>query len=452
MAFDFRNWGVISTSGNTQSETLQDGSVIGAPGMYTYQSATETLLDISSVDYFSPVGNTLSVGDFIYIQASDSAGLFHVLAVDFETGNLIIALLSGGGGGGIIGPLTSTPNSPALWNSLDGSTIKDGSPWLFVGADLSGGTNINVSGYVGAAAHIFKDTGSVHIIGVYAPSLTGDSIYFLPPSLPGQASMMFLTCNDTGFQSWGLPGVLPGTHNSFIGISSGSLGILGDDNTYMGWSSGAASTTASNNTAFGSQALDQLTTGSGNVCIGRRAGHLFTGSETNNVCVGSEGIVNLSNTIFLGEFGVHDTTYVAGILGNTATSPRMVTIDNSTGQLCEQAVPASAAFTPVTVTGATQALLNLGTYYVSSGVQTEFTMPLAPSPGDVYRITLINGSGSSFKVTPNTGQVIQVADGITSSGGYITSIGNGGSITIECIQAASDIFAVVAQTIAVDVV
>lgn len=78
MTFNPNNWAVISESGVIPSQTLQSGSVTGAPGLYTYQSATETLATISAANYFSPIGNILQVNDLIYVTGSNGQSWYIV--------------------------------------------------------------------------------------------------------------------------------------------------------------------------------------------------------------------------------------------------------------------------------------------------------------------------------------------------------------------------------------
>ncbi len=124
MAFNSANWGVISSSGNTQQRTLQDGTVIGAPGIYTYQSVLESVAVISAVDYFAPVDVNLAVGDLIYIIASDIAEWFNVLQVDVETRNVIIGLNPSIGD--VTGPAVAVDNAPVVWDGTTGKLIKVG--------------------------------------------------------------------------------------------------------------------------------------------------------------------------------------------------------------------------------------------------------------------------------------------------------------------------------------
>jgi len=78
MAFNPSNFGVISPTCIIPSQTLQSGSVLGSPGLYNYQSGSETLATIAAADYFESMGNVLYAGDVIFIKGSDGSGLYQV--------------------------------------------------------------------------------------------------------------------------------------------------------------------------------------------------------------------------------------------------------------------------------------------------------------------------------------------------------------------------------------
>jgi hypothetical protein len=144
MAFNSANWGVISSSGNTQTKTLQSGAVLGAPGIYTYQSATETINTISATDYFIPVGPNLAVNDLIYIVASDISEWFHVLQVDISLGTVIIGQTVGLGD--VTGPASATDNALVRFDGTTGKLIKNSIAILTNLGVLTGLTGLTSSG------------------------------------------------------------------------------------------------------------------------------------------------------------------------------------------------------------------------------------------------------------------------------------------------------------------
>ena len=121
MAFQASNWGIISSSGNTQI-TLQNGTVIGAPAIYTYQSPTDNTAAITAVDYFVTVDVNLAVGDLIFIIATDGSEWYNVLAVDVDTGNIVIGVSPSTGD--VTGPASSIDGQVAVFNGTTGKLLR----------------------------------------------------------------------------------------------------------------------------------------------------------------------------------------------------------------------------------------------------------------------------------------------------------------------------------------
>ena len=89
MAFNPVNWGTISSSGNTQAVTLQNGTRLGALGFFSYQS-TDLLALITAANYFAGNANILTVGDILLISGGDGSGLYTVATCTVgATGNTI---------------------------------------------------------------------------------------------------------------------------------------------------------------------------------------------------------------------------------------------------------------------------------------------------------------------------------------------------------------------------
>lgn len=92
-----------------------------------------------------------------------------------------------------------------------------------------------------------------------------------------------------------------GLQNVAVGSACLQTVTTGNLNVMMGTGSGGNLTTGGGNTGIGDGALGILTTGSGNTCIGNSAGDVYTGSESNNICIGQDtGVVGESNTIRIG--------------------------------------------------------------------------------------------------------------------------------------------------------
>lgn len=119
---------------------------------------------------------------------------------------------------------------------------------------------------------------------------------------------------------------------SYSGTTAGNHIFIGSLAGYlMGDASGA-------NIGIGFQTLYQLNTGGRNIALGVAAGQNFTGSESNNILVGSAGVIGDGNTIRIGTQGSgtsqQNTTFIAGIRGaTTGNNNAIAVLVDSAGQL-----------------------------------------------------------------------------------------------------------------------
>jgi hypothetical protein len=128
------------------------------------------------------------------------------------------------------------------------------------------------------------------------------------------------------------PGVA--IENTVVGNSALNAVTTGNNNTVFGFDAMLSATTASNNTAFGSDSLVGITTGSNNVSIGTSSGNALLTSESNNILIGSTGVVGDNNTIRIGSSGSgafqQNTAYFGGIYGTgTLNTAYVVTVDST---------------------------------------------------------------------------------------------------------------------------
>jgi hypothetical protein len=92
------------------------------------------------------------------------------------------------------------------------------------------------------------------------------------------------------------------------------------------------------NTAFGDSALFNNTTGLNNIAIGPLAANHVSGSNSNNIHIGTErastdsGTIRIGGNLSLGDSAAQTSFFVAGV-GGAAVSGAPVLIDTVTGQL-----------------------------------------------------------------------------------------------------------------------
>lgn len=131
-------------------------------------------------------------------------------------------------------------------------------------------------------------------------------------------------------------GLTTGELNVFVGTSAGSHVDVGEYNTIIGANAGATFL-GSGNTVVGGAAFTNAITANNNIIIGKFAGTNI--GLDSNIMIGNAGAAPLTdaNTIRIGTQGTgagqQNSCYIAGIVGVTASSPEIVTINSSTGQL-----------------------------------------------------------------------------------------------------------------------
>ena len=261
--------------------------------------------------------------------------------------------------------------------------------------------------------------------------------------------------------------VTDGSYNTMVGSGSGASGytasyctafgantltMITDDSYHAAFGVGALQNANDSqyNSAFGVNALNAVTSGGGNTgvgygagvtlqtgnyctLVGYMAGSAYTSTESNNVVLGSVGVVGESNVLRLGDAGSGsgqvNAAYIAGIYGNSPSSAQMVTI-NSSGQLGSQSIPSTGIVTLDGTSGSAT-----GSTITFSGGTTGLTLT-----GSGSTLTLggslanANLAHSSITVTAGTGLS---GGGTVSLGGSVTLNATGGSSPVVAIARAS---------------
>jgi len=90
MAFVLQNFARQSVGFNT-GETTVDSVIYGAPAIYTYRSASDSVATIAAANYFAGGVYQLSLGDLIWIKGSDAAGMYVIDAINRSAGTVTVA-------------------------------------------------------------------------------------------------------------------------------------------------------------------------------------------------------------------------------------------------------------------------------------------------------------------------------------------------------------------------
>jgi hypothetical protein len=123
------------------------------------------------------------------------------------------------------------------------------------------------------------------------------------------------------------------TGNGYLTLYNTGNGIY---NTASGASAMQDNSSGSYNTAVGSSALQANTTGNNNISIGFQAGISVTGTNSNNIDIGSEGsagdgTASDSGVIRIGTAGMQTSFFAAGVSGVGVSGAPVIV--NSSGQL-----------------------------------------------------------------------------------------------------------------------
>lgn len=102
-----------------------------------------------------------------------------------------------------------------------------------------------------------------------------------------------------------------GITNSFFGRSAGLSNTTGNGNSFFGTSAGSQTTTGLGNTFFGTTAGSTNITGSNNTLIGGGA-NVLAGDLSFATAIGSQAVVEASNSIVLGRSNGSDTVVIPG--------------------------------------------------------------------------------------------------------------------------------------------
>jgi hypothetical protein len=256
---------------------------------------------------------TLQVSGYCGIPYSVPTGPFGPEAFSL---NVTVVPPSGTPGGYLIvypNPTTPIPLAASLtWNP--GAAFQTGA----VISAASGNGSVNLA--AGNATDVVVD-----INGYYsAPTDSGADTALGTGALNSDA----LGIENTAFGTAALFSNADGSGNSALGYKALWETTGGNFNVALGDAAMGTSPAGSNNTAVGSGAL-YATSGSDNIGVGYNAG-LYPTTGSFNILIGNQGKSSDDHTIKIGD--IQNSTYIAGILGNTLSGASTVVISSS-GQL-----------------------------------------------------------------------------------------------------------------------
>ena len=93
MAFQLQSLGLASISFNQSDQIDENGNAIGAPRIFTYRSATDTVAEINDPAYFDGLDEKIiSTGDIVIVKGIDGVGILSFTEInynDFDTSNVL---------------------------------------------------------------------------------------------------------------------------------------------------------------------------------------------------------------------------------------------------------------------------------------------------------------------------------------------------------------------------
>jgi trimeric autotransporter adhesin len=206
---------------------------------------------------------------------------------------------------------------------------------MAIGTEALRDNNANFNLAIGFRVGFMNTTGN-HLTGIGAAALRNNTTGSDNTAI-GATAMRENTTGEgnTAIGAGALASNLAGNDNTAVGLNALNANI-GGANVAVGENALAANTLGAVNTAVGSLSLNSNTTGTENTAVGRRAlqllngghentaigwgaGANYTGTETNNICIGDQtgGIAGESNAI---RIGTHSTSGGINVINNGAAA------------------------------------------------------------------------------------------------------------------------------------
>jgi hypothetical protein len=191
--------------------------------------------------------------------------------------------------------------------------------------------------------------------------------------------------------------------------------------------------TGGNNTAVGTNSLSAVTSGTGNTCVGYTAGQNYTGTESNNICIGN-GVLGTATETTTTRIGNAQTAcYITGIDGvNVGSVAKVVT--EASNQLGTATITAGAGVTVTPTANTITIAANTQTAVLTFTVVTHASSPYTVLSTDQFLEVDTTGGAVTINLpnAPTTGRIIYIKDykgNAATTNILVTTVG--GSVTID---------------------
>ncbi|HEY6340190.1 MAG TPA: tail fiber domain-containing protein [Bryobacteraceae bacterium] len=259
---------------------------------------------------------------------------------------------------GSTGFLTAYPTGQSL--PLAATLVWSGGSLTSNAAIVPGGTNASIDVYVNSATDVVIDINGYYVPDGYVPTgsfntAVGGGLYSNTTgsqnTAVGQGALFYNTTGsyNTAVGQGALQNNTTGQNNTATGLAlnsnttgsdntaNGAAALFrnttGSDNAAFGGGALNDNTTGSENTALGSGALNDNTTGTNNIAIGSGAATGVSPGNSNNIHLGSQGLVSDFGVIRIGS-AFQTSFFAAGVRGvTTGNNDAVPVVIDSNGQL-----------------------------------------------------------------------------------------------------------------------
>lgn len=396
----------------------------------TATAGTTTTLLVSSTEqqYFTgtltqtiklPVTSTLAPGQsFTIVNKSTQS-----LTVQSSGSNTISTILAGYNG--VFTCVLTSGTTAASWSpSLSSGSA--GIQFISNGITPTAGPTVTFSANSEGGTAFFYSSGTSLNLKF---TDVGDSVFLgrlTPTSLNGTGGFACVGIGAQAFQS-------ALTNGLSVGIGDGAL---------------TSDQSGQYNVGIGALVFTNLNGGNNNVGIGYQAGYGYTGTESNNIIIGSNvlGTISESDTIRIGD-GTRTRFFAGGIDGVNVGSSTVrlvsesgtqlgtidlvagsgVTITPSANQI---SISASGGMTWSTITADQTAVVNNG-YVTNKNTLLSLTLPAVCDVGDQVAI---NGENAGlWSGIANTGQTIIYNNSSSTTAGSLTATQQYDTVIFQCL-------------------
>jgi hypothetical protein len=307
---------------------------------------------------------------------------------------------------------------------------------------ITGDPNITTVGDPGTNTVQITLDQNITISGNY--TTTGGDIY-LPATAPdGSAGVIYMNSQPWLYGSSffgtnvfvGNAGTFDTTVSSNVGIGQAALGTItsgASENVAIGKEALVSLTSGNENTAIGVVSLEGLLTGNENIAIGFDSGANYSGSESQNIVIGSRGIASENNAIHIGDDIILSATatYIGGIYGTNIGSVSSVVSINSSKQLGETVITGG---TGITVTPGANTITISGSGTITNNFTSVTSTPYVASSTDYFLGVATNSLAITIELpnSPATGRTFVIKDSTGNAAtNNITVTTVGGAVNID---------------------